>query len=216
MKVNTIERALYYTRGDNNDHDAAVWPGPGGLDPMLDPRDYFAQHPQGSRYAMPWTLWYVSGGKDGQEPPESQKQRMKLFDDARATSDLKKRGEIMKQVFDIAADAFETVGVCLAVNELRRLQDEPEERAEEVPERLDLAEPRPGPAAAVLLHGVTPAPSSPARREARGKGIQGRRATTAGSPSLRVLAAPPGMTGRSDRQRKARPCSNSSSSACCG
>jgi peptide/nickel transport system substrate-binding protein len=116
MKVNTIERALYYTRGDNNDHDAAVWPGPGGLDPMLDPRDFFAQHPQGSRYAVPWTLWYVSGGKDGQEPPESQKQRMKLFDEARATADLKKRGEIMKQVFDLAADAFETVGVSLAVN----------------------------------------------------------------------------------------------------
>ncbi|MHB2167417.1 ABC transporter substrate-binding protein [Alsobacter sp. R-9] len=116
IKVNTIERALYYTRGDNNDHDAAVWPGPGGLDPMLDPRDWFAQHPQGSRYAIPWTLWYVSNGKDGQEPPESQKQRMKLFNEALATADLKKRGEIMKQVFDLTADAFETIGVCLAVN----------------------------------------------------------------------------------------------------
>jgi peptide/nickel transport system substrate-binding protein len=116
IKVNTIERALYYTRGDNNDHDAAVWPGPGGLDPMLDPRDYLAQHPQGSRYAVPWTQWYVSGGRDGQEPPESQKQRMKLFDQARATADVKKRGEIMKQVFDLCADAFETVGICLGVN----------------------------------------------------------------------------------------------------
>lgn len=116
VKVNTIERALYYTRGDNNDHDCAVWPGPGGADPMLDPRDYFAQHPQGSRYAIPWTLWYVSGGKDGQEPPESQKQRMKLFDQARATSDLGRRGEIMKELFGLTADAFETVGVCLAVN----------------------------------------------------------------------------------------------------
>ena len=116
MKVNTLERALYYTRGDSNDHDAAVWPGTGGLDPMLDPRDYFAQHTQGSRYAIPWAQWYVSAGKDGQEPPESQKQRFKLFDEARATSDLKKRGEAMKRVFDLAADAFETVGVCLAVN----------------------------------------------------------------------------------------------------
>jgi peptide/nickel transport system substrate-binding protein len=115
MKVNTIERALYYTRGDNNDHDAATWPGPGGLDPMLDPRDYFAQHPQGSRYAIPWTQWYVSNGKDGQEPPESQKRRMKLFDDARATPDLAKRGAIMKEVFDLTADAFETIGVCLGV-----------------------------------------------------------------------------------------------------
>ncbi len=62
MKVNTIERALYYTRGDDNAHDAAVWPGPGGLDPMLDPRDFFAFHPQGSRYAIPWSLWYTSNG----------------------------------------------------------------------------------------------------------------------------------------------------------
>ncbi len=116
IKVNTIERALYYTRGDSNDHDAATWPGPGGLDPMLDARDYFAQHIQGSRYAIPWTQWYVSGGKDGQEPPESQKQRMKLYDAARATADLKKRGELMKQVFDLCGEAFETIGVCLAVN----------------------------------------------------------------------------------------------------
>ena len=116
IKVNTIERALYYTRGDSNDHDAAVWPGPGGLDPMLDPRDYLAQHPQGSRYAIPWTLWYVSGGRDGQEPPESQKQRMKLYYQARATADLQKRGELMKQLFDLTAEAFETIGLCLAVN----------------------------------------------------------------------------------------------------
>ena len=116
IKVNTIERALYYTRGDGNDHDAATWTGPGGLDPMLDARDYFAQHPQGSRYAIPWTVWFASNGKDGQEPPESQKQRKKLFDDALATADLKKRSASMKQVFDLTADAFETIGVCLAVN----------------------------------------------------------------------------------------------------
>lgn len=116
IKVNTIERALYYTRGDNNDHDAATWPGPGGLDPILDPRDYLAQHPQGSRYAIPWTLWYVSGGKEGQEPPESQKRRMKLFDDARATPDLAKRGQIVKEMLDLTAEDFETIGVCLAVN----------------------------------------------------------------------------------------------------
>jgi peptide/nickel transport system substrate-binding protein len=115
-KTNAIERTLYYTRGDNNDHDAAVWTGPGGLDPMLEPRDYFAQHPQGSRYAIPWAQWYVSAGKQGEEPPETQKMRMKLFDDARATVDLRQRGEIMRQLFDLAADAFETIGVCSGVN----------------------------------------------------------------------------------------------------
>ncbi|CAN5361180.1 ABC transporter substrate-binding protein [soil metagenome] len=116
IKVNTIERALYYTRGDNNEHDAATWGGPGGLDPMFDPRDYFAQHTQGSRYAIPWTVWYVSNGKQGEEPPESQKTRMKLYDQARATANADEQGKLMKQVFDLCADAFETIGVCLSVS----------------------------------------------------------------------------------------------------
>jgi peptide/nickel transport system substrate-binding protein len=116
FKINAVERALFYSRGDNNDFDAQVWGGPGGLDPMFDPRDYFAQHTQGSRYALPWAQWYVSGGAQGEEPPESQKQRMKLFDQAKATVDEDERGELMKQVFGLCADAFETVGVCLAVS----------------------------------------------------------------------------------------------------
>ena len=58
----------------------------------------------------------MSSGKEGQEPPESQKKRMQLFDVARSTIDLRRRGEVMRQVFDLAADAFETIGVCLGVN----------------------------------------------------------------------------------------------------
>jgi peptide/nickel transport system substrate-binding protein len=115
-KINTIDRSLYYTRGDNNDHDVAVWPGPGGLEPMLDPRDFFAQHTQGTRYAIPWAMWYASGGRDGQEPPEHQKQRMRLYDEARSTPDTRRQGELMKQVFDIAAEQFEAIGVNLAPN----------------------------------------------------------------------------------------------------
>ena len=41
---------------------------------------------------------------------------MKLYDDSRATADLKKRGEMMKPVFDQCSEAVETIGVCLAVN----------------------------------------------------------------------------------------------------
>jgi peptide/nickel transport system substrate-binding protein len=143
VKVNTIERSLYYTRGDNNEHDAAVWGGPGGIQPMLDPRDLFAQHPQGSRYAIPWAVWYVSNGRDGEEPPESQKQRMKLFDIARGTADMKKRGDTMKALFDLTADAFETVGVCLGVNTFgicnTKLQNTPVKEADSWPY------PNPGP-----------------------------------------------------------------------
>jgi peptide/nickel transport system substrate-binding protein len=144
IKVNTIERALYYTRGDSNDHDAATWAGPGGLDPMIDPRDYFAQHPQGTRYAIPWAQWYTSSGKEGQEPPEHQKKRMQLFDQARGEADLDKRGAIMKQVFDIAAEAFEPIGICLYVNSFGVVKN----NLENVPPRYpnSWSWPNPGPA----------------------------------------------------------------------
>ena len=207
MKVNTIERALYYTRGDNNDHDAAVWPGPGGLDPMLDPRDFFAQHPQGSRYAIPWTLWYVSGGKDGQEPPESQKQRMKLFDEARATADLKKRGAIMKQLFDLTADAFETIGVCLAVNAFGIVKNNLQQRAAEVsrtpgPGRTPARPCRSSSSSAEAPAGRTARPPAPAARPSRGR-----------SPLTAGCARPPGPPPRFST---ALPCCASSSRACSG
>lgn len=144
IKVNTIERALYYTRGDDNAHDAAVWPGPGGLDPMLDPRDFFAFHPQGSRYAIPWTLWYTSNGAKGEEPPESQKKRFKLFDEARSTADLQKRGAIMKQLFDITAEEFETIGVCLAVGGFGVIRNNLRNVPEKQPDSWSW--PNPGPA----------------------------------------------------------------------
>ncbi|MDR6817409.1 peptide/nickel transport system substrate-binding protein [Neorhizobium sp. 2083] len=144
MKVNTMERALYYTRGDDNAHDAQVWSGAGGLDPMLDPRDYFAFHPQGSRYAIPWTLWYTSNGAKGEEPPESQKKRMKLFDEARATADLDERGKYMKQIFDLCADSFETIGVCLAVGSFGIIRNNLRNVPEKQPDSWSW--PNPGPA----------------------------------------------------------------------
>ncbi len=116
MKVNTIERALYYTRGDNNDHDFAVWQGPGGLEPLIDARDWVPIHPQGSRYAIPWAVWYASNGKEGAEPPKNHRRRTKLYDEARSTSDTKRQGELMKEILDLAADAFDAIGICLAPN----------------------------------------------------------------------------------------------------
>jgi peptide/nickel transport system substrate-binding protein len=144
MKVNTIERALYYTRGDNNDHDFAVWFGPGGLEPLIDARDWVCMHPQGSRYAIPWAMWYASGGREGQEPNDNHKQRMQLYDQARATTDVRRQGELMKQILDLAAVSFDCFGVCLAPN----LFGIASNRLRNVPARMPYAWswPHPGPA----------------------------------------------------------------------
>ncbi|ODT82468.1 MAG: peptide ABC transporter [Pelagibacterium sp. SCN 64-44] len=112
IKINSIDRTLFNSRGDTNDRDAAVFLSPGALDPMADPRDLFAFLPAGSYYAVPWAQWYRSNGSTGEEPPESQKKRMDLYGQATATIDLDKRGEIMKSLYDEAADAFEVIGVC--------------------------------------------------------------------------------------------------------
>ncbi len=116
MKVNTIERALYYTRGDSNDHDAATWPGPGGLDPMLDPRDYFAQHiarhplrdSMGDVVCVRW-----QGRAGAAREPEAAHEAVRRGARDGRPEEARRTDEAG---FRPGADAFETIGVCLAVN----------------------------------------------------------------------------------------------------
>ena len=70
--------------------------------------------------------------------------RLKRFDDIRATADLKKRGEMMKELLDIAADQFECFGPCLATN-LFGIQSN---RLKNVPAKMpnSWSWPHPGPA----------------------------------------------------------------------
>lgn len=143
LKINTIERALFFTRGENNDHDLAVWVGPGGLDPLLDARDYVAVHPH-QRYGIPWSTWYASNGREGMEPPESQKRRMALFDQAKSTANVARQGELVREILNLSADAFECFGVALAPN----LFGIASNRLRNVPERMpnSWSWPHPGPA----------------------------------------------------------------------
>jgi peptide/nickel transport system substrate-binding protein len=143
LKINTIERALFFTRGENNDHDMAVWGGPGGLDPLLDARDYVAVHPH-QRYGIPWSTWYASNGREGMEPPESQKRRMALFDQAKSTANVGRQGELVAEILNLSADAFECFGVALAPN----LFGIASNRLSNVPERMpnSWSWPHPGPA----------------------------------------------------------------------
>ncbi len=116
--TNTVERTLYYERGDSNDFDVQVWAAPGGLEATLDPRNVMAVHPEGSRHALQWAKWYVSGGKDGTEPSESMKMRYALFEDFKAEADPEKQLEIFRQIHQEAADQFEVFGVVSDANKI--------------------------------------------------------------------------------------------------
>ncbi len=111
MDVNALERTFFYERTSNsNDHDAAVWGGQTNWAPGDIPQQIVPVH-HDSRWGIPWSFWYKSGGRQGEEPTASVKERMKLYDEARATVDPDKRRAILHKMADIAADEFEVFSV---------------------------------------------------------------------------------------------------------
>lgn len=116
LNISSVERSIYYSRGEANEHDFMVWGAPGGLDPTLSPRDVLAVHPQASWFAIPWTRWYLSGGEQGEEPSPSMKKRLELYEAFKAEADQDKALDIFREIHQMAADEFEIIGVSLAPN----------------------------------------------------------------------------------------------------
>lgn len=115
MDVNPIERTFFYERTSNaNDHDAAVWGGQASWVAGEIPQQIVPVH-HDSRWGIPWSQWYNSGGTKGEEPPASVKKRMELYDQAKATVDPEKRHALIEEIADIAADEFEVFSVSKAV-----------------------------------------------------------------------------------------------------
>lgn len=114
LTATSVERSIYYSRGEANEHDFMVWGAPGGLDPTLSPRDVLSVHPQASWFAIPWVRWYLSGGKEGEEPSASMKERLALYDDFKSEADQEKALDIFRKIHQIAADQLEVIGVTLA------------------------------------------------------------------------------------------------------
>jgi peptide/nickel transport system substrate-binding protein len=115
MDVNALERTFFYERTSNsNDHDAAVWGGQASWVPGEIPQQIVPVH-HDSRWGIPWSWWYNTGGAEGEEPPASVKERMALYDQARATVDPEARRALIHQIADIAATEFEVMGISKAV-----------------------------------------------------------------------------------------------------
>lgn len=113
MDVNPLERTFFYERTSNaNDHDAAVWGG-GGVAIVGVPQQLVPLH-HDARWGIPWSHWYNSGGTEGEEPPETIRARMDLYDQSRSTPDLAERERLLKEIAQIAADEFEVMGVAKA------------------------------------------------------------------------------------------------------
>ncbi len=115
LGINTMERSLYYERAQNADYDIGTYAVPGGMNPTLDPRALVAIHTLDSRQSIPWVRWYASGGKTGEEPSGSMKERMHLWDQWKQASDSATADKLFRNILDLAADGFEVVGTVQAV-----------------------------------------------------------------------------------------------------
>ena len=115
LGINTMERSLYYEKAQNADYDIGTYAVPGGMNPTLDPRALIATHTLDSRQSIPWVRWYATGGKQGEEPSEGMKERMKLWDAWTQASDPAEAEKLVRRIMDLAADGFEVMGTVQAV-----------------------------------------------------------------------------------------------------
>lgn len=111
IDINPLERTFFFERTSvANDHHAAIWNATQSWVPGQIPQHIVPVH-QDSRWGIAWRDWYQSGGEKGEEPPESVKKRMQLYDQARGEADPEERIKLMHQVADIAAEEFEVFGL---------------------------------------------------------------------------------------------------------
>ena len=115
-QMRPMDRSLWETRvrqGRDFDATAHQFGANGGIAAMLDPRYYVPTDPN-AMYAPGWQLWYRDRtNPNAIEPPDLTKQQFVLYDKLRATADAAGQAGIMKQILQLAADAFYVFGVSL-------------------------------------------------------------------------------------------------------
>ncbi len=90
-EVKSEAMELFRQRTQSAEHDIALWPGDGGMECLLEPRWYFPYSGE-SLNAPLYGQWYQSGGKKGEEPPQTIKELMETYNQILHTmSDEKKR-----------------------------------------------------------------------------------------------------------------------------
>jgi peptide/nickel transport system substrate-binding protein len=105
------DRALYYTRKGNNDGEAFLWQGEGGINPILDPRFYFPFNGE-SNWAEAWQAWYNNPTSPiAEEPPADIKALFAKYDIVKGATTYDAQVKAMNELIGLSADAFYMLGV---------------------------------------------------------------------------------------------------------
>ena len=108
-----MDRNSFYTLKDSNQHDVGIWigSGGGGFDVMLNPR-YFFPWSSESLFGIGWYQWDRDpNGEIAVEPPPAVKKQFELYNKVMASSDIDSQNKYMKELLQISADEFWTMGI---------------------------------------------------------------------------------------------------------
>jgi len=94
-----------------NEHDAVIVSIVGGLDVVQQPGIYIPHNVYHSYWAIPWVYWYEDNSL-GEEPPESVKEQLDLFNKIKGSTDIEEIEGLMNQILAIAEEEFYVMGIC--------------------------------------------------------------------------------------------------------
>jgi peptide/nickel transport system substrate-binding protein len=105
------DRSLMYERKNNNDLDAMIWGGEGGVNPILDPRNFFPNGNE-SAYAVAWAAWYGNPEDPlAEEPPAEVIAMMDKFAEVKTATTWDKQVALMNELLQMSADFFPCLGI---------------------------------------------------------------------------------------------------------
>jgi len=130
VEAKSEDRSLLYERKASNDLDAMVWNGESGINPILDPRNFFPYSNE-SGYAVAWAYWFTNPADEkAEEPPAEIKAMMTKFNEVKTATTWEDQVKTMGEVLQMSADYFPCIGIStpaptygLAKNNLHNVPD---------------------------------------------------------------------------------------------
>jgi peptide/nickel transport system substrate-binding protein len=105
----TLSRDIYWPRAGGNEVMVATWTESRAIDPMVDPIWVFP-FDERSWTAPAFGIWYKSDGELGEEPPESFKWAMEMYDKFKTTVNPDEQMAIAKDLVRWHAEEANTLG----------------------------------------------------------------------------------------------------------
>ncbi len=110
-KIEAVDNNFFQARNANWDDTIQISGADnGGTEAIWRPIMYVPMEDD-SRWGVPWAFWYLSGGTEGEEPPQYVKDRFAAYDKVRASQPGQGQEELMREVLDMTAEAFEVIGI---------------------------------------------------------------------------------------------------------